>query len=84
LSLDIGDEFFDEAMDYLASGGSHKPSMLVDVEEGKRTENEYHCGNLMRYAKDLGIEVSVVDTIYCLLKALEKTVRRARLREMPR
>jgi hypothetical protein len=38
----------------------------------------------MRYAKDLGIEVSVVDTIYCLLKALEKTVRRARLREMPR
>jgi ketopantoate reductase len=56
----------------------------MDIEEGKRTENEYHCGNLMRYAKDLGIEVSVVDTIYCLLKALEKTVRRARLREMPR
>ncbi len=84
LGLDIEWEFLNEAMDYLAKGGNHKPSILMDIEEGKRTENEYHCGNLMRYAKDLGIEVSVVDTIYCLLKALEKTVRRARLREMPR
>ena len=83
LDLDIGDEFFDEAMEYLAGGGSHKPSILMDIEEGKRTENEYHCGNLLRNAKYLGIEVPVANTIYCLIKALEKTVRRARLRDIP-
>lgn len=84
LDLDIGDEFFAEAMEYLSRGGSHKPSILMDIEEGKRTENEYHCGNLLRNAKHLGIEAPVASTIYCLIKALEKTVRRARLREIPR
>jgi 2-dehydropantoate 2-reductase len=84
LKLDIEWEFLNEAMEYLSQGGSHKPSILMDIEQGRRTENEYHSGNLMRYAKDLGIEVSVVDTTYCLIKALEKTVRRARLRDIPR
>ncbi len=84
LGLGIGDEYFDEAMDYLSKGGSHKPSILVDIEEGKRTENEYHCGNLLRNAKYVGVEVPVASTIYCLIKALEKTVRRARLRDIPR
>lgn len=84
LGLDIGDNYFDEAMEYLSRGGSHKPSILMDIEEGKRTENEYHCGNLLRNAKYVGVEVPVASTIYCLIKALEKTVRRARLREIPR
>ena len=83
IGLDIEWEFLNEALEYLSRGGHHKPSILVDIEEGKRTENEYHCGNLLRYAKDLGVEVSVVDTIYCLIKALEKKVRRARLRDIP-
>lgn len=84
LGLDIDWEYLNEAMEYLSKGGSHKPSILMDIEEGKRTENEYHCGNLLRHAKDLGIEVSVVDTTYCLIKALEKTVRRSRLRDVTR
>ncbi len=82
LGLDIEWEYLNEAMAYLSKGGHHKPSILVDIEEGRRTENEYHCGNLLRYAKDLNIEVSVVDTTYCLIKALEKKVRRARLRDI--
>ena len=82
LGLDIEWEYFNEAMAYLSKGGSHKPSLLMDIEEGKRTENEYHCGNMLRYAKDLGIELSVVDTTYCLIKALEKKVRRARLKDI--
>lgn len=83
LGLDIEWEYLNEALAYLSKGGHHKPSILVDIEEGRRTENEYHCGNLLRYAKDLNIEVSVVDTTYCLIKALEKKVRRARLRDIP-
>jgi len=84
MGLDIEWEFLNEAMEYLSQGGDHKPSILMDIEDGKRTENEYHCGNLLRIAKRLDIEVLVVDTIYSLLKALEKTVRRAKLRDMPR
>lgn len=84
LGLDVGDEFFDEALEYLSGGGSHKPSILMDIEEGKRTENEYHCGTLLRIAKQVSIETPVASTIYCLLKALEKTVRRARLRDIHR
>jgi len=83
LGLDIEWEYFNEAMAYLSKGGNHKPSLLMDIEEGRRTENEYHCGNLLRYAKDLGIELSVVDTTYCLIKALEKKVRRAKLKDIP-
>jgi len=82
LGLDIKWEYLNEAMAYLSRGGHHKPSILVDIEEGRRTENEYHCGALLRYAKDLNIEISVVDTTYCLIKALEKKVRRARLRDI--
>jgi len=84
MGLDIEWEFLNEAMEYLSQGGDHKPSILMDIEDGKRTENEYHCGNLLRIAKQLDIEVLVVDTIYSLLKALEKTVRRAKLRDIPR
>ncbi|MEE8379762.1 MAG: 2-dehydropantoate 2-reductase [Gammaproteobacteria bacterium] len=84
MGLDISDDFFDEAMTYLVRGGSHKPSMLMDIEDGKRTENEYLCGSLLRNAKYLGIELPVASTVYCLAKALEKTVRRARLRDIPR
>ena len=35
---------------YLDQGGEHRPSILVDVDKGKVTENEFHCGELARLA----------------------------------
>lgn len=69
------DHFFDQAMSYLSSGGNHKPSMLVDIEHFRVTENEFLCGKLFRYAEDFHIEVPVIQTVYYLVKNLEKTLR---------
>jgi 2-dehydropantoate 2-reductase len=64
----------EEALAYLSQGGDHKPSMLVDVEAGRITENEFHAGAIFRYAQKHGIDVPVIQTLYYLTKNLEKAV----------
>lgn len=64
----------DEALAYLRKGGDHKPSMLVDIEGQRNTENEFHAGAVFRYAQQHGIDVPVVQTLYYLTKNLEKAV----------
>ena len=72
LGLETG--YIDTAMEYLAKGGDHKPSMLVDIELKRPTENEYHAGKLFKYADKHSIEVPVIQTVYYLLKNLERGV----------
>lgn len=62
------------ALAYLRQGGDHKPSMLVDIEANRTTENEYHAGAIFRYAQQFGIDVPVIQTLYYLTKNLEKAV----------
>jgi len=71
MNIPIKDEFLDEAMGYLAKGGNHKPSILIDIENGKVTENEYLCGKLTRYAQQYGVEVTLIPIIYNLIKTTE-------------
>jgi 2-dehydropantoate 2-reductase len=71
MDVPIGSGFVDEAMTYLDSGGEHKPSILVDIEKGRKTENEYHCGKLVEYARRYNVNVSVIPVVYKLIKALE-------------
>lgn len=68
----IDDGFFDYAMNYFALGGNHKPSMLVDVERGKLTENEDHCGRIHFFATRHGIPDPVTQTVYVLMRQLEE------------
>ncbi|MBI2605986.1 MAG: 2-dehydropantoate 2-reductase [Deltaproteobacteria bacterium] len=72
MKLNIADSFFEEAVQYLAHAGDHKPSMLVDIEHARHTENEYQCGKIFEYAEKLGLEVAATQTLYYLLKSLEK------------
>jgi 2-dehydropantoate 2-reductase len=67
----ISHGFFDEAMEYLSKGGDHKPSMLLDIEQHRKTENDDHAGRLLRLADELGIKMPVTETIYRLMMALE-------------
>lgn len=67
-------EFFQPAMDYLEKGGDHKPSMLMDIERGHVTENEFHCGQIFRYAEEAKIEAPVIQTVYYLIKNLERAI----------
>jgi 2-dehydropantoate 2-reductase len=71
MDVPIADEFLEEAMTYLANGGEHKPSILVDIEMGRKTENDYHCGKLVEYARRYGVDVTVTPVIYSLIKTLE-------------
>lgn len=74
IGLQIGPEYLDVAISYLSRGGHHKPSILVDIEHRRLTENEYHCGTLSRYASQEGVEAPVIQTLYRLVKNLEQTV----------
>lgn len=71
LNLGIGSEYFDEAVGYLAKGGTHKPSMLMDIEAKRKTENECHCGRIYRLGKEVGVKVPVIQTVYYLIRRLE-------------
>ncbi len=70
----LGESYLKTALDYLSRGGNHKPSILVDIENGRMTENEAHCGQLFRMAEKLGIEAPVIQTTYYFVKNLERTV----------
>lgn len=76
MDLAIPTSYLDEAMNYLSHGGGHKPSILVDIENHRETENEYHCGKIFHYASKYGIEVPVNQTLYYLLQCLEKNPNR--------
>lgn len=73
LGLNINDDYEQVAMDYLSKGGDHKPSLLVDIERNRQTENENHCGVLFHHAEKLGVDVPVIQSLYYLLKNLEKS-----------
>ncbi|MBF0105580.1 MAG: 2-dehydropantoate 2-reductase [Deltaproteobacteria bacterium] len=72
--LDISMSYLDEAMTYLKKGGNHKPSILIDIEMNRATENDYHCGKIFNFAEKHNIEVAVTQTIYYLMKNLEQNV----------
>ena len=46
----------------------YKPSLLVDLEHGRRLEIEAWNGALVRYGKAAGVPTPVNDVIYACLK----------------
>ncbi len=74
IGFDYGSDYLETAVTYLSGGGNHKPSMLLDIENHRITENEDHAGKIFRIAEDLGIEVPVVQSIYYLCKGLETSL----------
>lgn len=74
MGYDIKNDYLDYALDYLSAGGDHKPSMLVDIEQKRITENENHAGKMFDYAEKHEMDVPVIQTVYYLLKNLERGV----------
>lgn len=69
--IDLPANFLAEAMHYLDQGGEHRPSILVDVEKGKVTENEFHCGELARLAHRHGVPAPTIGFIDKVLRCTE-------------
>lgn len=49
-----------------------KTSTLQDIENKRKTEIEYFAGDLIKIAKKAGVSVPVNETLYCLIKSIEK------------
>ena len=58
-------------MDYMGNAGDHKPSMLMDIENGRRTEIDFINGKFVEYGKRAGIETPYNNTLRSLVKGLE-------------
>jgi len=75
---DFGEDALDRFTSYLEKGGAHKPSMLVDVENKRRTEVDFMSGAIVSYGKRYGVQTPVNDVLTKLLKSLENTYLRRR------
>jgi len=69
--ISLGWEYYPHAMDYMRNAGEHKPSMLMDIEAGRRTEIDFMNGKFVEYGQQAGIETPYNRTMWALVKGLE-------------
>ena len=69
--ISLGWDFYSYAMEYMKETGSHKPSMLVDIEKKRRTEIDFMNGKFVEYGERTGIDTPYNKTFRALVKALE-------------
>jgi len=67
----LGWEYYPDAIEYMRNAGNHKPSMLMDIENGRRTEIDYINGKFVEYGRRAGIETPYNITLQSLVKGLE-------------
>jgi len=80
--FDYGPGFFDAAKDFNKRAGPHKPSMLVDLENGRRTENPFLIRRIAEYGEQKGVPAPVHRALANLIDALEmRNIERIRLRQ---
>ena len=69
--ISLGWDFYPYGMVYMKEAGHHKPSMLVDIENKRRTEIDFINGKFVEYGAQAGIETPYNMTLRALVKALE-------------
>jgi 2-dehydropantoate 2-reductase len=67
----LGSDFYPYCVDYIRTAGNHKPSMLQDIEAGRRTEVDYINGKIVEYGAQAGMATPYNTMIRGLVKALE-------------
>jgi 2-dehydropantoate 2-reductase len=68
----FSDNFFESGLSYLSKGGYHKPSMLVDMEKGGKTEIDFLNAKIVEYGDKLGLPAPFNRTVTALIKGLEQ------------
>lgn len=69
--FDYGPGFFESVMEFNRKAGPHRPSMLVDLENRRKTENEFLIKRVAEYGEKRGIAVPAHRTMAILIDALE-------------
>jgi 2-dehydropantoate 2-reductase len=72
--INLGWEFYPHAIEYMSKAGDHKPSMLMDVEAGRRTEVDYINGKFVEYGQRAGMDTPYNKTLLSLVKGLESSI----------
>jgi 2-dehydropantoate 2-reductase len=81
--FDYGSDFFDVVMKFNERAGPHKPSMLTDLENGRKTENQFLIRRIADYGDQKGVPAPMHRTMACLIDAFElrnREIRNARER----
>jgi 2-dehydropantoate 2-reductase len=68
---DFGPEFVEKVKEFNKRAGPHKPSMLTDIEKGRKTENPFLMRRIADYADRKGIAAPFHRTMAALIDALE-------------
>jgi 2-dehydropantoate 2-reductase len=69
--IQLGWEFYPHAINYMKNAGNHKPSMLMDVEAGRRTEIDFINGKFVEYGLQAGIDTPFNTTLQSLVKGVQ-------------
>jgi len=64
--------FYELGLSYLSKGGYHKPSMLLDIEKGGKTEIDFLNAKIVEHGEKLGIPVPYNWTITAIIRGLEQ------------
>ncbi len=74
--IDLGWDYYPHAMAYMRNAGDHKPSMLMDIESGRRTEIDFMNGKIVEYGRQAGIDTPFNATLRALVKGVESKIGR--------
>jgi 2-dehydropantoate 2-reductase len=69
--FDYGPGFAEMVMDFSKNAGPHRPSMLVDLENRRKTENAFLVRRIAEYAERKGVSAPVHRTLANIIDALE-------------
>jgi 2-dehydropantoate 2-reductase len=67
----VGSDFYPYCINYLKTAGNHRPSMLQDIDAGRRTEIDYINGKIVEYGLQAGVATPYNSMVRGLVKALE-------------
>ena len=71
--IDLGWDFYPNGIEYMRKAGAHKPSMLMDIENRRRTEIDFINGKFVEYGEQAGIATPYNKTLKSLVKGLESS-----------
>ncbi|MBN2231643.1 MAG: 2-dehydropantoate 2-reductase [Deltaproteobacteria bacterium] len=69
--IELGWDYYPYCINYLKSAGDHKPSMLMDIENRRRTEVDFINGKLVAYGDQAAVDTPYNRMIRALVKSLE-------------
>lgn len=78
----LGWDYYPKAVAYLKNAGSHKPSMLMDVEANRRTEIDYINGKIVEYGARAGVATPYNKTLQTLVKGIEYRIEAEQYRQV--